>query len=601
MKHMVMIILVLKFLSPQTEVYAAVDSIKCPNCGKMIVLIKDTANSKHDGIDVENKGHDDTTAVQMVNEITESDKLKTPENLSEGKVQNISKNFFFSYLTYVFVLAILILLYFFMVFIPAKRKKSLIDALEIIDGNIESRFQEADDLLTRALRKGLKDKDIIEATFAQVYIRARLQRYADASVIMEELKKIVEVDKHVAYLDLWLQSQLKKHHAVESLFTKHSKLLENVLDTNMIASIAYLELGKHHWSRNEFENAIHYFDKVKKLELLKNKLPKNIEDHQIIFGIMSLYDGKIDEAKRYFKSVISSSEQVSKQKIHGEIGLLLCEWRAQEHPNIDLQLTEIIETLQTQHWIDQSMGQDSVQEDILKKSIYIWHAVSLILTWFRLPEKKGLPSDERMKLAERLNRIKELDITIPDSYLIEGLVDYFFFHETAHEPAIELIEKAIENGVNVPEVIHIINQERKLKEQQTRTLELFLSLLKKYLNDKSIPATLRKELKARLSTFSRFKDMEKGLSIGNEEDEVMPSLSDLQNRSSLLHKRVDSIVKPQLVKMRREDSENITNLLTDLENTTKGIVESTKVLESTEHELMLRTGEFLLKEESVTS
>jgi tetratricopeptide (TPR) repeat protein len=478
---------------------------------------------------------------------------------------------------------------------PRMKRRLLNKALKLIDAQDESKFSQADDLLERALTSGMDKRSIEEARFSLAYVKARLKKYPEAWALVQKILSGTEPDQAVAYLAIWLQFQQKQYAEVERFYERYRELLGDFLETKMIAGIAYLNLGQQHWERREVEEAVRCFDVLRAMKILTEYLPKHIDDHQIVLGINSLFDGKVDQARKFFESAIAQASKAGKATFEGELGLLACEWREHDYPNIDDKLGQVIAAMER---APRPFENDDKENgaNVLMRHVLLWHVVSLLFTWLQIPEKTGLPEGETAKALQRIEQVKKLDSRNADAALLHGLIVYYFDRQH-DEQAVSILKQALDSGVNVPEVINLVNREEKVLEQRRKALDLYLQLAKKYLNDNSIPLELRQELKSHLDKFPRFQKLDKEIQLGSREDDALPSLQDIRTRGELLQKRVGGIVLKRLVNASEDDRDKINGLLTSLTQTTETLGNTQKELERTEQELMLQTGEFLLLEE----
>lgn len=490
---------------------------------------------------------------------------------------------------------------YFLIIRPRKKRRPLCQAIMIIQENIESKFPHADKLLGQVVTVGLKKQDLEEALFAQAYLKARLQKYSEATAIIENLKNNAEKTREIIYLDLWLQHQQKQHKEVDKIYCQYAKVLEDFLDTKLIAGIAYLHLGQQHWERREIAAALNFFEQLQQLNKLTEYIPKHIDNHQIILGVMALFDGRFEEARKSFDGAVEMAQKAGKPTYEGELGQLLCKWRECNHPDIDDELGTVIEKMEKSTEIIKKIEEQSLDlEDakvLLLRNALLWHAVSLIFNWRLRHEKTGLPKEERELLAKRLLKVKTIDPKMADPDLLRGLLEYYFAYEANRDEAVNALKQAQQHGMNIPEVMNLLDRDEKQREREKKVLDLFLELLKRYLNDKSIPFEIRKRLNEHLHKFSRFRKLTTEIKIGTREEETLATLQDLQTRGQLLRNRIDKIVKPKLGGMKSEDSQMIQATLEDLNKTTEILVKEKEHLEQTEQDLMLKTGEFLFQEE----
>jgi tetratricopeptide (TPR) repeat protein len=550
-------------------------------------------------------------------------------------------------------LALLVLAVYLLLLLPRKRRRPLRKALAIIQHQDLDNFPRAEELLTAALVAGMRRRDIAEARFALAYVRARLGRYFEAAGVLADLIASGNREPAVLYLDLWLQSYLKDHDKVEQIYFENRDALEEFPDTKLIVGIAFLHKARQHWSQKQVESALHYFAELRKLGVLTEEIPSHIDYHQVVLGIMALFDKKIEEARQHFRGAENAAQGDNKSPVPAQLGLLLCDWRAADNPDIDERLGQALAAMPVADKfltpedlpetpialcpfcgkkykfnrellgknakckeckkvfpleIEPSakpsadapgMAQPNLdKESLLLRNALLWHAISLLFAWRKLPGKKGLPVPEFKKMKDRLHRIRRVDADMGDSYLMEGLLAYYFAGtDDDRTLALKILEKATKSDVNVPEVLNLVLCEQKLAHLRKNSVQLFLELLKSYLTDAGVPEHLRRELQERLAPFSAFKMGPIELAKG--EDEAAPSVQDLQNRGALIHRRVTTIVKPRLAHANADpkDKETINTLMKSLEAATKTLVENAKGLESAELKLLETTGEFLFEEE----
>ncbi len=486
---------------------------------------------------------------------------------------------------------------------PAKKRKPLLEAVKIVEADTESEFPLADEKLTQALTAGLKKSDIAVARFLQAYVRARLGKFPEADAAITELRNLGELDSESAYLDMWIQLQLENYENIEKIYNQYGSKWDDLLDAKMIMGIACLELGKKRWDQSEIEMAVYYFNQLQNLDVLHEYIPKHIDNHQVVLGIMDLFDKNMDEARRHFSGAITTAKNEGKTDLHGRIGMLLCDWKESDFPEIDDELAGLIEEIES---TASSEPEETEKEgelephDPLLRNLLLWHAISMIYRLFAAQEKSGLADEKQEALQARLQKVIDEDAQMPDPHLLMGLVMYFFSYRKLRKEAVAKLQEAIDQGINVPEVLSLVDRENKLMEQEAKALELFLNLVKKYLTDETVPEALQEELKKRLRKYARFKDFEEGLKGERREEEIAPSIKDLQTRGQLLQKRIDNIVKPKVSSASAEDVKSIQELLASLEKSTANLESETRNLEVTEQKLMVRTGEFLFMEEEKT-
>lgn len=494
---------------------------------------------------------------------------------------------------------------------PRRRRRPLLEAVALLARDDPAEFSQIEKLLTEALTSGLRKPDVADARFALAYVRARLERYAEAEAVLTDLEASGPMDREAAYLNLWVKCRQKKYEDVERLYEAHATLLGDFLQAKLIVGIAFLHLARRHWSRKEVDGALHYFSELRRLNVLTDQIPQHLEDHRMAFAIMALFEKNLDEARKHFESARTAAEEAKRPTYPAELGLLLCRWRASERPDVDSALAALLPSVQkayaathesTDSKQDKTPPEKTTTLDemtVLLRNCRLWHAVSLLLVWLGRPVQGKLSREEMSELTGRLKLVKDLDAQMGDPWLIAGLIAYYFSgeNEAARKRAAECLDKATKLDVNVPEVLLLLEREKKLAQLCREGLKLFILLTKEWLKNPGVPEHLREELKRRLGQYARYKELgDVALVSGLEDSE--PSLADMQMRVRMLHKRIQDIVRPRLAGAKDQEAGNrVKGLITDLTKKTDTLKRDAQQLEATEHQLILFTGEFLLKEE----
>jgi hypothetical protein len=507
-----------------------------------------------------------------------------------------------------FVLLLIGLATYFLFISPRRKRRALVDALQMVNENPEQpeEWETIERKLNEALTTGMKNKDIAQARFLLAYARAKMGRYAEAAAVLADLKKEDYEEREIVYLDFWLQHHLEKYEKVERIHQKHKVLLKGFLQTNLIAAIAYLYKARTHWKRREIETAIHYFDMMRELNELTEEIPSHIENHQVVLAVTALFDEDLGEARRQFSGALEKAKETSVSYLQARVGLLLCDWIQKERADINSKLDELVPLMEKTHGCDKFLDQQTAEKTEIKKpaemkmlfrNILLWRGISLIYKWFEYPKKMGLPDEQRKQLRERLEKVKLVDSEMGDPYLIDGLISYYFARDDEErEKAVEILQKSTEVEVNVPEVLNLIAREKRVKEFEKNILQRYLTHVKSYLTDKSVPEKLRAELKKQLSQRRQFKEIE-DVELESPDDAVQPSIVDIQNRSSLWRTRMQKIVKGKIQRDKTEADEKLQSLLDGIEDASKSITKHTKHLVNKENRLMIKTGEFLIADD----
>lgn len=537
------------------------------------------------------------------------------------------------------------ILVYFLIIVPYRRRKSLREALRILHKDQRPMFSRAEELLDHALLAGLRKKDIAQARFAMGYLRCILGKYEEAATVLSDLEKSkAEIDRPAAYTMLWVQSRLKNHERVERIHAEYGGILEGYQQTALIASISYLALASLRLARREIHGALHYFDRVRELGVLADEIPGHLDDHEVVTGIVALFEKNRDEATKHFEAAIETAKERNKPTYTGRLGLLLCKWRDRDLSGIDQQLGEVLNDMRP----DEAQGDTSAfntkcphcgkgygvtsrylkkkvrcnscrrtflvepdedvelkdegtesedrllsEEDRLQRNVRLWHCMSRVAMWLSREERSGLPESEREVLRKRLQLVTQLDPDMGDPYLIDGLITYYFANsDEERSRAHKLIEKAVEREVHVPEVLQLLDRVNKLANLSEQSLAYFHQMSGKYAENAEVDPELRKRFVLSMNRFARFKDLGPIEEL-SEADSVAPSLENLQGRGQILQTRVSNIVRYRISDEESDVKEEIMNKLGELHERTQVLAEGTKAFQQTEFGLMESTGEFL--------
>lgn len=551
----------------------------------------------------------------------------------------------------------------FLVLVPRRRRRPLLEALAILQSDNKHRLPEAERLLGEALTAGLKPRDIAEARFALAFVRAELGHFPEAATVLADIDESHR-DRETHYLDLWLQSKQKAHRKVEDLYTKYGAILDDLLDTRLIAGIAYLEQARADWSARRVAVAVENFKKLRALGVLQEEIPEQIDDHQVTLGIAALLEKNFDEAEKHFTGAVQASGDSQKSTIAGELGLLLCRWRRGDTASVEEILEDVLKRMEQQTPIgddqaltrcshcgqefrarttlsqrrvncrscrrgffvefdgaaesetpDETDGSETGDEaalngadrkelllgddELLLRNALLWRAFAAVANWRALPPRQGLPPAEQERLNQYMARVIEVDPACGDAYLLRHLIGYYFAgDDAAREAAIRGLDEAAAHDVNVPELLDLIEREKKLAQFQQDSLRRFYTMVKDYATNPSVPEEYRRKLLERLGRFNRFREFG-DVPVAHDDDEAAPSVADLQNRSTLLIKRVNDIMKRRAAQTGDEDPDvpQILNLARELEEHRQTLDETARLLQDREHELLASTGEEIFSDD----
>lgn len=503
---------------------------------------------------------------------------------------------------------------YFFVLTPARRRKPFLQARSIINSGSGSKdeYQSAEALLTQALTAGMRNDDIREARFLLGYVRAMLNDFGGAAAVLGELRKDEQVSKETLYLDLYVHHKLEKYHEVLECFKRARQDLTDYLQSNLIVAVACLNLAQRHWRRREIEAAKEYYGLMRELGELEKEIPPRIDDHQVVLGVIALYDKRFEEAREKFEGAANSAKDAGLTSRHADVGLLLCQWCEEDLPKMASAFADLASSIRPEYEAlpdeiknsKQRSGEqlsDDEETRLLYRNTLLLTAVATLFEWLRLPENKGLDREKHKALRAQLIAIFKVDKEMPDPILIAGLLDYYFAKNAdERKAALKELKKAMELGAQVPEVGHLIEAEDKLEAMSRDAVEHFYGLCRNYLENKTVPLHLRTQLKERLERYARFKDVGEEVDLGSEDETIQPTMMDIQSRENLLRGRLERIVRPRLNQADPEQVNVIESQLDQLRDAIDSLGERVEEVERKQQDALGSMGEFLLNEEEAT-
>jgi len=135
--------------------------------------------------------------------------------------------------------------------------------------------------------------------------------------------------------------------------------------------------------------------------------------------------------------------------------------------------------------------------------------------------------------------------------------------------------------------------EDRLAELSKHRLESYLTLLRGYMADSSVPLDLRKELRDHLRKFERFQGLE-DIAV-QDESGIIPSLQDVTASCELIEERIQRIFRGY---DNQEKRSTVEDLLGGLRKSREDLHQTFGELGKTEQKLMRVAGETLLPEEA---
>jgi tetratricopeptide (TPR) repeat protein len=490
-------------------------------------------------------------------------------------------------------------LIFFLVIQPARKRKVYMKAIMILEkGDIEQ-YPQAIELLEKAVLSGLKSSIANEVFFALAFAKLQLDKNEEA---FADIQKITSYDADSLYLKLYILYKKKAYKDLYEFFEEHFSSLESKKQSKEIVSIACIEIGKEKCKKQLHEQAIPYFAMVRKLKVYSSLIPESISNMQVTLGIQALYNKDIDQAVDLFTKARNKAIEEKQSTIDCDLGLVLCEWTINVNSNLEGKISEIVNLVQKFYndihaFEGKDLEDNKVQiteKHLLISNIYLLYGISYIYTWFQLPDRKGLPEEKIREIHERLGKALSFNPRQNDTDFILGLIDFYFNEKADKEESIKRIEKS---NVNLPDIIQLIKSQKDSFEKIKKVIERYIMLAKGYIEDHKIPLEFRSELKERLLRYERFRKASELNNDREDNESETATLQEIQARSKITRKHINDILKNKFKGMSRETSENFSELINDLNETSEIISNSTKSLEKTEHLLMLNTGEYLLNEE----
>jgi tetratricopeptide (TPR) repeat protein len=490
-------------------------------------------------------------------------------------------------------------LIFFLVIQPARKRKVYMKAIMILEKADTEQYPQAIELLEKAVLSGLKSTIANEVFFALAFAKLQLGRNEEA---FADIQKITSYDADSLYLKLYILYKKKAFKEVYEFFEEHLSSLESKKQSKEIVSIACIEIGKEKCKKQLHEQAIPYFAMVRKLKVYSGLIPESISNMQVTLGIQALYNKDIDQAVDLFTKARNKAIEEKQNTIDCDLGLVLCEWTINVNSNLEGRISEIVNLVHKYYSdIHAFEGKDLKDEKVqitekhlLISNIYLLYSISYIYTWFQLPDRKGLPDEKIREIHERLGKAFSYNPRQNDADFILGLIDFYFDEKANKEEAIKRIEKS---DTNLPDVIQLIKAQKDSFEKIKKVIERYITLAKGYIEDHKIPLEFRSELKERLLRYERFRKASELINDREDNESETATLQEIQTRSKITRKHINDILRNKFKGMSRETSENFSELINDLNETSEFISNGTKNLEKTEHLLMLNTGEYLLNEE----
>lgn len=513
-------------------------------------------------------------------------------------------------------------LFYFLLVQPRRRARPYREAVAILAADQVEEFERADDLLRLALESGLRRRERADARFARAYVLSRMGRCRDAAGIASDLLRASDPDREAVYLCLWISLQIEDHDAVVAIYDEHAGRVGDLLDARLIVSVSLLERARAHWQRREIDAARERFQRVRDLQVLADRVPGYLDDHQLTLGTVALFDDNVDEARAQFQGSVDAATAAGRSSALGELGLLLVQWRGKDQPDIEDRLAEVADRICAEYptvLAGKDSGSerddddpeppapeapDPAEEDgplddahLLVRGVLLWQVLSLLRRWGARRPRSGPPGDADLEeLGRRAHRVRAADPFMGDPWLVQGLVEYFTTKGARQQRAVRRLEASTRRGVNLPEVLEIIHREQQLEEQARDALRHYLTVVRGFLANPKVPVQLREQLRERLARFEPFRQTV-DLELATDDGGGGSTVADIQARGDLLHSRIQTLLRLQL---EDEQAAPVQELLDQMREKTATLRDTARAVDEVSGALMGTAGEFLLRDEQIS-
>ncbi|MFD5739989.1 hypothetical protein ACFXJM_03745 [Streptomyces massasporeus] len=499
----------------------------------------------------------------------------------------------------VLLLAVLAGAGYFLLVLPSRWRLPYEQSLALLDSDDRDELERADRLLGQAVNAGPRGRALDRIRFAQACARAMLgryepARYGAAATVIDELIAAEGRTGDTAYLELWVQAQLKHHDRVTDLYAEHTALLDTRPQSRRIAAVSHLQLAVEHWRRRETDGALHHFDRVRELGELTDRIPPEVNDLQLVKGVQSVFDGRTEDAREAFTGARERAEARGLPTVEAELGVLVCDWADGDPAELGERLDRL--SRQVAH-----LPADDPTTGLLRTGVEVLRLVALVREWLGRPALSGAPSpSDVQELERRAAAVREADPDLGDAALVEGLVRYWFaLNQPEREQALDVLDKGrnLARGITLPEVLDLMERERALGDDGD-ALSRYLVLVSEFLDDPDRSPEDRAHYRRLKDRFGQFGG------AGDLDTTPVPRQraphDDLRRRNEALRRRIELIVYPRLRDLAEDAPAKVAlrALMAELEAASRVYGDGAEVLHRAEHKLITTTGEILLPEES---
>jgi hypothetical protein len=485
---------------------------------------------------------------------------------------------------------------YFLAVVPSRWQLPYEKAVPLLERGAPGDLEQADQLFSQAITAGPRNQALGRIRFAQAYTRAMLGSYSDAATMLDALIAAEGRTEQTAFLELWLQARLDNHSRVTDLYEEHPGLLAGSPASRRMAAASHLHLATTSWRRREVNGAVHHFDKVREIGELIDKIPDRAADLQLAMGVQFVFDERAEDAREAFTRAQRRAAGRNEPTLEAELGLVVCDWNQPRNRSRDL--GERLEKLDRE--ARQRPGEDATTRS-LRTGIALLLLITLLREWLARPAQSGpLSPADLEEFTRRVTAVREADPDLGDSYLIDGLVRYYFASDqTGRERALAALEKGTEQAraITLPEVRRLIGRERELK-GDGQAIFRYLKLIDNLLADPDRSATERQrltDLRARVIRSADASDI-----ADSPLPEQRTPVEDQQRRIRNVRRQIELIVYAEFRDLPDDDpaKQAHRDLMAALDQAGKAYADGSRVLHSAEQDLMISVSQILLPEDS---
>ncbi|WP_157514194.1 hypothetical protein [Nocardia concava] len=482
---------------------------------------------------------------------------------------------------------------------PRRWRGPLDEALRLVESDYAPDLEKADLLLSQSLSRGPRRRALYEARLAQTFVRAMLgrtdnARYGAAAAAVEELTAAFGNDRTTARLALWIHARLENHDRVCDIYDQHQSLLSNDATGRRIVACSCLHLAATHWRRHEIEGAIHYFDKLRELGELEDRIPPGVDNLQLVKAIQALVDKREDDARVAFTEAREGAIERSQPTIEADIGILACDWTHGNAADLGERLSVVADGL-----VDFEPGSAYGR---LRGPVALLELLALLWRWAARRAGSGPPNESDWReLSYLADAARQADSELGDPYLVEGVIRFYFAADSAErEQAISVLERGtnVAKPITLPEVLDLIAHER-AKGGHEDAVTRHRILIREFLTDPMQTEALRAEYRL-MST--RFEPYRSGAAVDCELPPAQTSVDeDSSQRATALRRRIELIIQPfrRDADPESEPIRELNNLLKVLDEATESHSIAINELRSAERRIMTHISNLLLPEGNI--